>query len=108
VKLNASQNGRHEATEHPLDEAFAEARRTTESAAIIAQMAAAECLARTLVTGMAACDENGLSLSQLQKIELVKAALLQFEDLPTQLGELLAVDHLVGRLLGRYGDDETA
>jgi hypothetical protein len=46
------------------------------------------------------CEQAGVPLSQLQKIALLEAALLEFDGLEAQLGSLAAVDQLIRGLSG--------
>jgi hypothetical protein len=87
--------GSRAASEFTLADAVEEAARATESGATIAQVGAAECAARILVAGLASCHDKGLPLSDLQQIELVKAALLEFEGFRHEIGEVLAVDRVL-------------
>jgi hypothetical protein len=71
-----------------------------ELVAATAKAAAAERLAGALVSAFDVCEQAGVPLSQLQKIALLEAALLEFDGLEAQLGSLTAIDELI-RGLGR-------
>jgi hypothetical protein len=71
-----------------------------ELVAATAKAAAAERLAGALVGAFDVCEQAGVPLSQLQKIALLEAALLEFDGLEAQLGSLAAVDQLIRGLSG--------
>jgi hypothetical protein len=64
-------------------------------AAVMAKVAAAERFARALVVAFGALDDLGLPLTDVQKIAMVQAALLEFDGFEAQLD---ALDD-VGRVL---------
>jgi hypothetical protein len=66
-----------------------------ELVAATAKAAAAERLAGTLVSAFDVCEQAGVPLSQLQKIALLEAALLEFDGLEAQLGSISAIDQLI-------------
>ena len=68
--------------------------RAIENAAI-AHVAAAERIARGIVVAFGTCEEVGVALSDVQKIAVVQAMLLEFDGFAAQLGSL----ECLGRLL---------
>lgn len=68
--------------------------------ASIAHHAAARRIAAALVTGFERCDEEGVGLSEVQKITLFETTLLQFEGFADHLRTLEGV----GRLLRHLGE----
>jgi hypothetical protein len=68
--------------------------RAIENAAIT-HVAAAERIARGIVVGFGSCDEVGVPLSDVQKIAVVQAMLLEFDGFAAHLGSL----ERLGRLL---------
>jgi hypothetical protein len=57
--------------------------------------ATARCIARVVVVGCDACEDAGLPLSELQKVTLIEAALLEFDGFGTHLGSLVALGELL-------------
>jgi len=64
----------------------------------IAQGAAAERLAATIVVAFDACDDAGIGLSELQRIAILHALLLQFDGFADHVRSLEAVDRLLWSL----------
>ena len=60
-----------------------------------AHAAAARCLARVVAVSLDACDEGGFALSEVQKVAVVEAALLEFDGFGIQLASLVAVGELL-------------
>jgi hypothetical protein len=65
-----------------------------------ARVATAERLARAIVLAFEACDEGGVPLSQIQRISVIEAALLEFDGLDEDLRSQASVGELL-RALGR-------
>ena len=65
-----------------------------------ARVATAERLARTIVLAFEACDEGGVPLSQVQRVSVIEAALLEFDGLDEDLRSQASVGELL-RALGR-------
>ena len=65
-----------------------------------ARIATAERLARAIVLAFEACDEGGVPLSQIQRISVIEAALLEFDGLDDDLRSQASVGQLL-RALGR-------
>jgi len=63
-------------------------------------VATAERLARAIVLAFEACDESGVPLSQVQRISVIEAALLEFDGLDEDLRSQASVGELL-RALGR-------
>ncbi len=59
------------------------------------QVAAAQRFAEALVVGFAVCEEAGAPFSELQKVALIEAALLQFDGFDAQLTALSVVHDLL-------------
>jgi hypothetical protein len=57
--------------------------------------AAARCIARVVTVCCDACEEAGRPLSELQKVTLIEAALLEFDGFGTHLGSLVALSDLL-------------
>jgi hypothetical protein len=64
-----------------------------------ARVATAERLARAIVLAFEACDEGGVPLSQIQRISVIEAALLEFDGLDDDLRSQATVGELL-RALG--------
>jgi hypothetical protein len=64
----------------------------------IAHIAAAERLASAVVVALEFCEEAGAGLSQVQKIALIQAMLLEFDGFADHLGALEGVGELLRRL----------
>lgn len=64
----------------------------------IAQGAAAERLAATIVVAFDACEDAGIGLSEVQKIAFLHALLLQFDGFADHVRSLEAVDRLLRNL----------
>jgi hypothetical protein len=71
--------------------------RLVESTRVIAHMAAADRIARVLVTAFQACGEWSRPLSELQKVDLLRTAILEFDGFEAELGAMLDVER---RLVG--------
>jgi hypothetical protein len=67
----------------------------TGEVVLTAHAAAARCLARALAVSFDACDEAGMPLSELQKVVVIEAALLELDGFGLQLGSLVAVGELL-------------
>ena len=57
--------------------------------------ATARCLARVVTVTLDTCDEGGFPLSELQRVALVEAALLEFDGFGQHLASLVAVGELL-------------
>jgi hypothetical protein len=66
--------------------------------AAIAQGAAAERLSATVVVAFDACEDAGIALTELQKIAILHALLLQFDGFADHVRSLEAVDRLLWNL----------
>ena len=66
----------------------------------MAQAAAAERFAATLVIAFQSCEEAGMGLSEVQKIAFIEVMLLQFDGFAERLHRLEGI----GQLLRRLGD----
>jgi hypothetical protein len=71
--------------------------RLVESTKVIAHMAAADRVARVLVTAFQTCGESSRPLSELQKVDLLRTAILEFDGFEAELGAMLDVER---RLVG--------
>ena len=60
-----------------------------------AQVAAAQCLARAVVVAFSACEEACMPLSDLQKIAVLEAALLEFDGFEAQFQRLEGISELL-------------
>ena len=60
-----------------------------------AHAAAARCLARVVAVSLDACDDGGFPLSEVQKVAIVEATLLEFDGFGIQLASLVAVGELL-------------
>ena len=67
----------------------------TRSSTASVHAAAARCLARVVAVSLDACDEGGFPLSEVQKVAIVEAALLEFDGFGIQLASLVAVGELL-------------
>jgi hypothetical protein len=76
--------------------------RLAELHASTAQIAAAGRIATALVVGFQLCADARHPLNELQRIELVKAALLVFEDFRSDVESQIRI----GTALGSFGADE--
>jgi hypothetical protein len=65
-----------------------------------ARVAAAERLARAIVLAFETCDEGGVPLSQVQRVAVIEAGLLEFDGLERDLRSSERVAELL-RALGR-------
>ena len=63
-----------------------------------AQVVAAQRVARQLVLGFELCADSGVPLSELQKIALFSAALLEFDGMHAEVEGRLQIDRLLGEL----------
>jgi hypothetical protein len=72
---------------------------------LVAYGSAARCLARALVAAFDACDDSEVPLSQLQRVAILEAALLEFDGFGMHLSSLAAVSRLLAdiRLAGPSG-----
>jgi hypothetical protein len=66
-----------------------------EATVFTAHGATARCVARVVAVTLDACDEGGFPLSELQKVALVEAALLEFDGFGLHLASLVAVGELL-------------
>jgi hypothetical protein len=66
-----------------------------EVAVFTAHGATARCLARVVTVTLDTCDEGGFPLSELQRVALVEAALLEFDGFGQHLASLVAVGELL-------------
>ena len=64
----------------------------------IAQVAAAERIAAAVVSAFNSCEESGIELSEVQKIALIEAMLLQFDGFADQLRTIERVGRLIEAL----------
>jgi hypothetical protein len=71
---------------------------TARGVALTAQVAAAERLAASLVSGFELCDDADVALSDKQKAGMIKAALLEFDGIEADVSAVLAVEELLARL----------
>jgi hypothetical protein len=69
-----------------------------DSVALTAQVATADRLARAVVTGFDLCCDAQVPLTQLQKIALVKAALLEFDGIEAEASASMAIEAALRRL----------
>jgi hypothetical protein len=69
-----------------------------EHASFPATVAAAERFARAMVVGFAVCDEARIPLSDIQKIAILEAALLEFDGFESQLDSLTEIGELLRAL----------
>jgi hypothetical protein len=77
--------------------ASANGSRHADLAAATAKAVAAERLAGAVMSAFEICEQAGVPLSQLQKVALVEAVLLEFDGLEAHLRSLAAVEeHLPG------------
>lgn len=60
-----------------------------------ATVAAAERFARAIVVGFALCEEARIPLTDIQKIAILEAALLEFDGLEGQLDSLAGIGELL-------------
>ena len=74
---------------------------------LTAQVDAAERLARAIVFAFDVCDEDGVPLSQVQKVAIIEAALLEFDGHQAHLCSLASLDG-VFRGLRRDGERNSA
>jgi hypothetical protein len=63
-----------------------------------AQVAAAERFAKAMVVAFAVCEEIRAPLTDIQKIAIIEAALLEFDGLESQLGSLAGISELLRSL----------
>lgn len=66
-----------------------------EATVFTARAAAAKCLARVVAVSIDSCGEGGFPLSELQKVAVVEAALLEFDGFGRRLASLVAVGELL-------------
>lgn len=69
-----------------------------EHASVPAKVAAAERFARAIVVAFAVCEEARIPLSDVQKIAIIEAALLEFDGLEGQLDSLASIGELLRSL----------
>ena len=82
-----------------------------EEHAAIAEAAAAERLARALVTGFGLCEDEGYPLNEIQRIELFKAALLALVDVREEVARQIQVAdalHALDRVVSLPSDLDAA
>jgi hypothetical protein len=77
------------------------AERLADLQASTGQIAAADRIATALFVGFELCDDAGHRLNQIQRIELVKAAILVFDDFRGELESQLRL----GAILGSSGQN---
>ena len=77
-----------------------------ELATATANAAAAERLAGAIVVGFEVCEEAGTPLSQVQKVALIQAALLEFDGLQAQLSSLAVIEELLREGLTSNGSED--
>jgi hypothetical protein len=77
-------------------------RRLADLHASTAQIAAAERIARALIVGFQLCADEHHPLNEIQQIELVKAALLVFDDFRGDVESQIRI----GTALGSFGVNE--
>lgn len=65
------------------------------SGAFAAQVAAAECLAKAIVDAFEMCEQSGASLSQVQKVAVIEASLLEFDGFEAHLGSIASIGELL-------------
>lgn len=65
---------------------------------MVAEVAAAERFAKAIVVAFSVCEEARIPLSDVQKIAIIEAALLEFDGLEGQLGSLADVGELLRQL----------
>jgi hypothetical protein len=65
---------------------------------LVAEVAAAERFAKAIVVAFSVCEEARIPLSDVQKIAIIEAALLEFDGLEGQLGSLADVGELLRQL----------
>lgn len=65
---------------------------------MVAEVAAAERFAKAIVVAFSVCEEARIPLSDVQKIAIIEAALLEFDGLEGQLGSLAEVGALLRQL----------
>jgi hypothetical protein len=68
------------------------------AATLTAQVAAAERFARAIVVAFGVCDEVRAPLSDVQKIAVIQAALLEFDGFEAKLTSLSAIGDLLREL----------
>jgi len=66
-----------------------------ESMALTAHVASARCLARTIAIAFDACEDADVPLSELQRVAIVEAALLEFDGFGAHLATLSSVGSLL-------------
>jgi hypothetical protein len=67
----------------------------SDGAVLTAHGAAAKCLARVIAMSIDTCEEANIPLSELQKVTLIEAGLLEFDGFGFQLAALVAVGDLL-------------
>jgi hypothetical protein len=70
----------------------------SEHAHVTAQVAAAERFAKAIVVAFAVCDEARTPLSEVQKIAIIEAALLEFDGFQGQIDSLAGIGDLLRSL----------
>jgi hypothetical protein len=70
----------------------------SEHAHVTAQVAAAERFAKAIVVAFTVCDEARTPLSDVQKIAIIEAALLEFDGLEGQIDSLAGIGDLLRSL----------
>ena len=69
-----------------------------ESARLLANVAAADRIARVIVTACDICNESGQPLSGRQRVELIKSALLEFDGFNIEMTGLLDIEQRLSEL----------
>jgi hypothetical protein len=69
-----------------------------EHASFPVKVAASERFARAIVVAFAVCEEARIPLSDVQKIAIIEAALLEFDGLEGQLDSLAGIGELLRSL----------
>jgi hypothetical protein len=68
---------------------------TSDSVSSTTYGASARCIARIIARSFDACDEADTPLSELQRVTVIEAALLEFDGFGTHLASLVTVDRLL-------------
>ena len=75
------------------------------AATLTAQVAAAERFARAIVVAFGVCDEVRAPLSDVQKIAVIQAALLEFDGFEAKLASLATIGDLLRELHWKRGGE---
>ena len=70
----------------------------SEGLTTTARDAAARCLARAAVSGFDMCEESGMPLTQLQKVAILEAALVEFDGTRDHLFSVEALNRILSEL----------